>query len=820
MLALLVSAGLPLHWDYSGDMTRSGPMKYAAESPDQGATLQPSVYVIVGNVTVDPGNTLRFIGNSVEAYSTTARHVSITVGGSLILENSSVSIMNASGNSVVSIAINIISGGSLFLYNSSFRFNGSVTGIGSSITYENSTIATPPSGSSEWPGSARWLSQYYNDSRIQIYNSTINGLYNQTSQILFKAANAYMSDPFFARNGTIAFSPPVDNMGTDSFVTGINLSVSFFGNYNGTGGNLSIFFNGSSIATQHLLFEGNSPEVFYLHINLSADPRPVEWFGNSSNFYATLQESVDGPIEITNITAELKSNDTEAVLGEEAYGMIVDNSSMSVVNSSFGYNLEPLRIHGFPNFMSRHMSAYNSTIVLDDTGLGNDNYMGGTAFQLNDSRIFIYRSFRISPMDNGSFIRNFRFSVAPQIAMPANETQWKGQSYPQDKIDGSNLTVLSGVLSNLSYSYTGDYGLSWEGSSEMISTKPYPFITTGQKAIAIQALAPEILVNRLGSYANSTFATVNLTYSVMAIQGEVFSGNFTIVALSPAGSILNRTGFSIGNSSGTFSRQIMMGGQWSQGDIISVIFDSGQPYCIPGNSIGSVSMVYQQSNHSFSREYQIMVYSSGISGSLAWKLHAGNRSFWISGPLTSIAIQGYPSNFSATSPAGYDSSLVFRAGSGTNGTLYANFTAIEYEVSFVHESLKSNISWTLLISGKEFTTSSSIIMVNLTPGEHMFLILVPGSASSNLSHGFLNVTSNSTVFFRVWLKTAWYSGLEAYLHSLPIYIMSVASAAIAAIGIRYRRMHSWQLCRTCGISVERGVKQCQSCLKRDGGGKY
>ncbi len=820
ILALLVLVYIPQQRENMGETTKSGPVPYASGYHYDGRIGQLSVYIIESNMTVSQGTDLRFTGNSVEAYSTSMRQVSITVAGSLILENTSVSIMNASGNSIQSISINVIRGGSLFLYNSSFCFNGSVTGDGSTIKYENSTITTPPSGHSPWPGSARWLSQYYNDSRVWIYNSTINGLYKQSGQILFKAADTYMSDPFFARNGTITFTHPTDTMGANSFVNGINLSVAFFGNSNGTSGNLSIFYNGSSIANQDLIFDGGHNDTVNLHINVSADPRPVDWFANSSNFHAILQESGSGPIEITNITAALISNDTESVLGEEAYGLILDNSSLDAVNSSFGFNLEPPGIDGFPDYKSRHLWAYNSTMVMEDTGIGNDTYMGGTAFQLNDSRVFIYRSLRIIPMDNGSPIMNFRYSVQPEIAVPANETEWNGRSYPQAEISGTDLIILSGVLTNRSYFYTGDYGINWNGSGELISTKPYPFISSGQKVLVVQAQVPEILVDRINSQANSTMASVNLTYSVVTPPGETLSGNFTVAASSPSGKTLAQTGFSIGNSSGEFSRQIRMYGQWSQGDSLNIIFGSPQPYYMPSSSIGSAPLEYDKVNQSVPDEIHVSVYSRGIPGGLAWRLHAGNRSFWISGSYWIIDLTGYPLNFSAVPPTGYTVSLVFRNGSGSNGSLYANFTVIRYDVSFVHEGLNSNISWSLLISGREITTSSTSIEVNLTPGEHLFLIMVPGSVSSNVTQGMLNVSGNATVFFRLWHRTPWYGGLDAYLHSLSAYVVAVGAVAIAAIGLTRRKMHSWHLCRSCGISVERGAKLCPSCSMERGKGKY
>lgn len=787
---------------------------------NSGDVPQVSNYTITGNITVSTGATLRFSGNDLEAYSTSTRHIGITIWGRLVLDNSSLNIMNATGNSVTSISIDVERGGSLYLYNSVLYFNGSINANGSTIFYDDSLLNSPGSGASQFPESTKWLAENYNASNVHVFNTTIDGLYVQRGIMSFQAARSYMSDPFFARNGTILFSGPFGILGSNPYIDGIELNISYYGNYNGTGGNLSIYYDGTDISNVSLKYNGTSGKTYHGIINLSTEPEPTSWYSNSSNFHATLQESSAGPIEITNISATLISNDTEAVLGKGAFGIYLENSYLESVNSSFGLDLEPLMIHGYPDFKNRHLAAYNSTVVLNDTGIGNDTFSGGTAFQINDSRIFIYRTFLINATDNDSAIRNFLYTVNPEIIPAVNASVWSGRHHPLVVANGNYFTVLSGMMANSTYLYTGDYDLNWSSSSEMISTRPFPFLSEGFRMLSVNATAPEVRVMEINSSANSTEDLVNVTYFLGLPQGSHLNGSFTLTGISSSGSKVASLSFSAGDTSGIFSRIISIPGDWTYGDTIGIVFNTQQEYYIPQDSMHLAKVAFSLPGNHMPTDFNLHVYDSGIPADLFWELHAGNESYLISEPSYILTIAGYPSHISVTAPPGYKSSIEFKNLSSSSGNIYVNFTRIVYSISFSHEGTGSNFTWSVTISGNRYTTSSQDLTVNVTPGVHEFYISVPRNTVSNVTLGVLNVTGNSTVLFRISPIFPWYEVAGIYLHSFTAYLAAVIVAAVVVAEARYRRSHSWHLCKSCGITVDHGKKYCPQCSESKGRGKY
>jgi hypothetical protein len=700
--------------------------------------------------------------------------------------------------------------------NSALEFPGMLNGSRSDVIIDNSTIQCPCVNESD-PLASKYLGEIFSGSDINIINSSVSGLMHQSGPYQFPDAHMFVNQANyqeFSANGTIPMKYPVSPYAGNVLANGIDLNVTYTGLSNESTDYLLLEVNGSVMQKFVLPFSIGSNSELSESIHGSMFVHTASWFGNTSNFSLVLQEDSPYPVGIINVTLTLESNDTVHAEGYSAYDLMLYNSTADIVNSSLAINFKNNTTgSGIPDFMANHIYAVNSTIIWTDSSVsGNSNY-DASPFQLKNSIVYMYRQAKILPEYEGAMVSNFRYSISPVARLPNSVLNSGGMNMTQYRILSSHRFIaMSGIQVNSSYEYIGEYELKWGTNGTTISMEPFPDLPRGAAAINISVPAPVVTLKVTGAMLYSGNLTVNMTYSAYFKEPQSFNGTVDIFAVDENGTRSNVWSIPISGlqpANLSLRYHVRNGRNPAQ---IEAIFVSAQMYALSGLSVKSFPVDHEyQANSSITVTVAVTGYVPGTT----WITDYGGRYF-----LSNSSSLEFNTSLNLTPtfmpPAGYRiSSEAISYEANHAEFVDISFSEMTQTVTFVEIVAQPGQQWSVLLAGRNYSTTDSMLNVSLAPGVYNYEVSAPRGMEVKDSSGIVNLTdSNATVSLMFFHSFSLATLLDRMASRIVFYAFLATAAGIVVTGISMRRKRSWYICRSCGASVDKGRKYCDKCEGR------
>ncbi|MCL4307460.1 MAG: hypothetical protein M1302_04195 [Candidatus Thermoplasmatota archaeon] len=784
--------------------------------PDNSTASPGNVYYLSSNLSVPANATYVFNSDHVYANSLSLLFINIEVYGKFELLNSTLSIFNTTYNTVRGINIILHAGSYMQVINSAMEFPGMLNGNRSDVIIDNSTIQCPYVNESD-PLNSKYLGEIFSGSDVNIINSSVSGLIHQSGPYEFPDASMFVDQANyqeFSANGTIPMKYPVSHYAGNVLTNGIHLNVSYTGAGNESTDCLLLEVNGSVMHKYVLPYNTGNNSELSRSIYGSMFVHTASWFGNASNFSLVLQEDSPYPVGIINITLTLESNDTVHAEGYSAYDLMLYNSTADIVNSSLAINfMSNITGSGIPDFMANHIYAVNSTIIWTDSSVSGYSNYDASPFQLKNSMVCMYRLAKILPEDEGAMVSNFRYSISPVTPLQNSMLNSGEKNMTQYRILSSHgFIAMSGIQMNSSYEYTGEYELNWGTNETTISLEPFPDLPMGAAAINISVPAPVVTLTITGAVLYTGNLTVNMTYSAYSKQPQSFNGTVDIFAVDENGTRSNVWSLPISSLQPailSLRYHVENGQNPAQ---IEATFVSDQMYALSGRSVESfpVDLEYQANS-----SIMISVAVTGYVPGTTWIMDYGGR-YYVS---NSSSLEFNTSlNLTPTfmPPAGYRiSSETISYEAHHTEIVDISFSEITQTVTFVEKVVQPGQQWSVLLAGRNYSTTDSMLNVSLEPGVYNYEVIAPRGMEAKDSSGIVNLTdSNETVILMFFHSFSLVTLLDRMASQIVFYAVLGTAAGIAVTCISMRRKRSWYICRSCGASVDKGRKYCDKCESR------
>ncbi len=772
-----------------------------------------TVYYLGSNLSVPANSTYTFNDYGVLAESLSLPSINISVYGKFELINSTLGILNATYNTVYAINIILHAGSSLLIDNSTLDFPGMLDANRSNIEIDNSTIEYPSVNNSD-PLASKYLGENFSYSTVSIMNSSVSGLIHQRESYEFPAARMFVNQANFqefSANGTVPLKNPVSFYSRDVLMNGIHLDVSYTGTGNESSDDLLLEVDGNVVQKYLLPYDTENASELSETIYGGMFVHTAQWFGSRSNFSLVLQENSPYPIGITNVTLTLESNDTVHAKGYNAYDLMLYSSTAEIMNTSLALNFRSNTVGlGIPDFIANHILATNSTIIWTDSSVSGHNDYNASPFQLNNSTVYMYRLARVIPENHGAIVNNFRYSISPVTPLPYSMLDNRGVNITQYRSLSSNtFMAISGIQVNSSYLYTGGYELNWGTNDTTISFEPFPELPYGAAGINLSVPAPVVTLKISRAMLYSGNLTVNMTYSAYAGQGQSLNGTVEILAVDENGIINNVWQIPIfGLESKNISLKYHMGNGQNPVQIRGE-FLSDQMYAISGLSVESSSIDVEYPANSSIR---IQVSVNGYEPGTIWILEYGERYF-----ISNSSSLNFNSSANLTPtiipPAGYrTSNVAISYEANRTEFIVISFSEIKETVTFVEDIALPGRQWSVLLAGRNYSTTDSMLNVSLEPGVYNYQVNAPAGMAVRNSSGIVNITdSNTTVRLAFFHSYSLITFLSNAARQTVFYAFLATAVGIMVTGFSMRQKRSWYICRSCGVSVEKGRKYCDKC---------
>lgn len=810
-----------------------GPSLHVGQGYDQSEQQHPSEfspmvkedslvsnYVISENITLPAGQNMIFSNNEVLVSSPSLREIVIQVNGSLTLRNSWLTIGNSSANSVASVLILANPGSNVSIIDSNVSISGWIIGNGTVFRVENSKISSDTACDSCRQNITPFLGESFNDSEVEIVNSTLTGLCNQTDPFNYSALSQYMNTPFFARNGTLPLTVPETISGSNPFINWIDLNVTFFGNTVGSSAMLELILNDSFQSNMTLVYHGGTDTIIRERVNISNYSKFAEWFEESGNFQMDLVENGSEPVEITNVTVVFQSNDSLAIYGAAAFNIMIRSSELWVNNSAIGINYIPKAFkNGEPDYRSHHVVATDSLIVFNGSSALTFSYLGSSLFDLVNSTALVYGSVTVQPVDGVLPVRNFNYSIVPENNPDTNYVKWHNSRYRRIIQERNGSVLLYAIQQNSTISYMGDYGMIWNGHYELFSVGYMPVLTRAFTELRIDLNVTEITLNISSAFENGSGTFLYIQYELSGNTSS-FTGGSISVLLSINGSQYGYlSAYNITGSEKNGNMNLSFPGITYRNETILLAFKTSGSYAVT-NLSHLQSAVLTRSNQPSHTGYKVLINLIGGNSQYMWKALVGNRSIKFYNTSARLILQNRSTNFSIIPPQGYEIMREEIAQSNSSEeTLNVFITPLTYSVDFILSEPVHGGTWEAVISGRVVNSTSIHIVVNLTPGHYNYYIVLPGGYRSSDAYGIINLTSNETVTVKVRSDQTVLWLISVLFHSSWFYFSILGIFSASGWAFIIRRSHSWHLCKSCGSTVAHGKKYCDTCAIRRKSGK-
>ena len=457
-----------------------------------------TTYYLFQNLTVMPGSKLVVNDTNLILVGEAGSVMSIDDYGSAWFNDSVISTSTINGAGNLTLDMNIGNGSmagfaSLFTYNSTLGFHGSLNIVHSTARFLSSAIGMQNSSS---PSIARSLSIKGLNSTIYSYNTTYGGLYHRSAVSPY--VNGYLNAPVSGTSGS--FGEVGYNMITFTYgnVTAptayddsIILNLTFSGNDSNGLDFINVMANGTTIENYTFPSTGGDSilESVSIPVNLSVPVSQASAY-SSSGFTAWYGLNANTRTEIKNIEITLLSNDTEARYGTGMFNIILHNSTYLSIRDNLSLGFQHTFTTGKILNPEKNMLILNgnSTAYLVSDEYNNGTYVDTPFMVSNHSSVTLYTYEKLKfSTPNGRYV-NGTPSVMPAMIstrLSAIAALWNrdlstmigdsGFSLPLEH-DGEFIFPLADSLLNSSnnLTYVGDYSVRMAGITSYFSVPPFP----------------------------------------------------------------------------------------------------------------------------------------------------------------------------------------------------------------------------------------------------------------------------------------------------------------------------------------------------------
>lgn len=457
-----------------------------------------TTYYLFQNLTIMPGSKLVVNDTNLVLVGEAGSVMNIDDYGSAWFNDSAISTSTINGAGNITLNLNIGNGSmagsaSIFAYNSSFGFHGSLNIVHSTARFLSSDIGMQNSSS---PSIARSLSIKAVNSTIYSYNTTYDGLYHRSAVRPY--ANGYLSAPASGTSGSfgevgynkIAFTCGNVTVPT-AYDDSIILNLTFSGNDSNGLDFINVMANGTTIENYTFPSTGGDSilESVSIPVNVSVPVNQANAY-SSSGFTAGYGLNANTRTEIKSVKITLLSNDTEARYGTGMFNIILYNSTYLSIRDRFSFDLQRTFTTGKILNPEKNMLILNgnSTAYLVSGEYSNGTYVDPPFIVSNHSAVMLYTYENLEfSTPHGRFV-NGTPSVMPAMTstrLSAIAALWNqdvstmigesGFSLPL-KQDGEFGFPLADCLLNSSnnLTYVGDYSVTMAGIASYFSVPPFP----------------------------------------------------------------------------------------------------------------------------------------------------------------------------------------------------------------------------------------------------------------------------------------------------------------------------------------------------------
>ena len=788
-----------------------------------------SFYYVTSNVTVPSGSEIVLRNENIVIQSLNLTTIHFNVSGTLKIENSTMSVSGADYSVSRTADIFSHSGSSIIIENSTLDFPGVLNFQNSTVNIVNSTLnSTSTSPTSPFYQS---LLLTANNSYLNIYNSTISGVYNQKHTSEYVGGSFFCNSPQFSKNEVI----PMSILGSEPgnpVINRIAVSINYSAGGNENWDFLWIYLKNSLIENYSLPYTNSSS---YVELNFTITGSNLEhrlnWFSNSSNFSLVLHNGYPNATYLNNLTEYLYSNDTVSLYGQNLYNIMLNNSTLASYHSSYGLNYPNLFDGpGELNPFKHSIVARNSSLYLVDSTICNQTDYSSPFFVLSNSTVFLYKVVRFNFISGGIAVSNVLYNLTCQDSVNQNNLQTR-----QDLIkrilandikygfnsNNQNMEILLYDYFNSTPTpeYSGDYALNAGNSLNYLSITPFPFLSTNQMNLSYQLKVPSagISISRL-KLTESALSYLIVNYSGNSIP--ISESNLSVTLSNSTSSKIIGT-FSLSNLSGTrmMNLTFTLPADFSPGNYritaalatneMVALNNSGanqQPaYVYPESVVNSTPMKY------------VSFTETGLSNELVWGISVNGTSLYTnSSSLGFYLIRS--ANVTVIAPPGYSDNrgivLVNVTSSDENYTV--KFTKETAELTVYNQGLRAGTIWYLTIDGIKHKIDTASYTVILSPAAYNYEIMDTGNYRVVNGTGIVNIsTGNSNLTVKSLEITGTITRIISLLSQGKGSYLFLLAVVLFFVSFLWWRKHSWHICADCNNTRKYRSDLCQVCRETD-----
>ncbi len=786
-------------------------------------------YYVTSNVTVPAGSKIVLRSENIVIQSLNLTTIQFNVSGTLVIENSTMTVSGADYSVSSTADIFSHSGSSIIIENSTLEFPGALNFQNSTVSIVNSSLnSTLTSSSSPFYQS---LLLTANNSYLNIFNSTISGVYDQKHTFEYVGGSFFCNSPQFSKNEVIPLSALGSEPG-NPVINRISVSINYSAGGNENWDYLWIYVENSLIENYSLPYTNSSS---YAELNFTITGSNLEhrlnWFSNSSNFSLVLHNGYPNATFLNNLTEYLYSNDTVSLYGQNLYNIMLNNSTLSSYDSSFGLNYANLSDGpGELSPFKHSIVAHNSTLYLVDSTICNQTGYSSPFFVLSNSTVLFYKVVRFSFLSGGIAVSNVFYNLTCQDSVnPGNLQKYQDlikRILSNDTKYGFNSNIRDMKILLYDYfnsaqtpDYSGNYALLAGNSLNYLSVTPFPSLSRKQMNLSYELKVP---------YAGITMSGLKLTENGLSYVIVNYSGNSIplsesnlSVTLSNASSSRIIGTFPLSNLSGTrmINLTFTLPTGFSPGNYwITAALTTNETAAL--NNSGAIQQsayVYPGSILNSTRIKYVSFTETGLRNELVWGISVNGSSLYTnSSSLGFYLVRS--ANVTVLIPPGYsDNRSTFLVNvSSSTGNYTVKFTKKTAELTVRNLGLKTGVIWYLTIGGVKQKIDTVSYTVILSPATYNYEIMdtgnyrvVNGTGIVNISTGTLNLTVKSLEV------TGTITGIINFLSQAEGSCLFLLAAGSAFASFLWWRKHKWHVCADCNNTRKSRGGICRVCSGTD-----
>jgi len=145
--------------------------------------------------------------------------------------------------------------------------------------------------------------------------------------------------------------------------------------------------------------------------------------------------------------------------------------------------------------------------------------------------------------------------------------------------------------------------------------------------------------------------------------------------------------------------------------------------------------------------HSIVFHEVGLPKATEWGISVNGSTYYSTNSSLTVSLPYGTYKFSVLNISGYYSNISEGILVVPNtSTIYIKFTPIIHIVTFHEIGLPNGTKWGVIVNGTTYSSSTNILVLNLSQGVYMFIISNISGYYSNISHGILIVNSSKIVY--------------------------------------------------------------------------